>query len=244
MDKIRERSEIPVADKWAVEDLYTNNEAWEQELSTIAQDKVFLAGFAGHLAESGQSLYDYLYRSEMTDVKASRLGNYCMRKSDEDTRNAIYQAMTGRFTSVMVDLSSALSFDTPEIMAAKAKKHVEAGFDTIKTKVGTSFAEDLARVKAIREAVGDDVKIRIDANQAWSAKEAVRLIERLNEYTPEEIWEAFSRFSVYDKLFCILSCIKFILFCKTISRIGNECVGYRYKMSRQKRRQISFNRGL
>ncbi|MBQ7329291.1 MAG: oligoendopeptidase F [Oscillospiraceae bacterium] len=117
MDKIRERSEIPVADKWAIEDLYTNDEAWEQELSTIAQDKEVLSGFAGRLAESGQTLYDYLYRSEMTDVKASRLGNYCMRKSDEDTRNATYQAMTGRFTSVMVDLSSALSFDTPEIMA-------------------------------------------------------------------------------------------------------------------------------
>ena len=117
MDIIRERSEIPVADKWAIEDLYTNDEAWEQELSTIAQDKEVLSGFAGRLAECGETLYDYLYRSEMTDVKASRLGNYCMRRSDEDTRNAVYQAMTGRFTSVMVDLSSALSFDTPEIMA-------------------------------------------------------------------------------------------------------------------------------
>ena len=117
MDKIRERSEIPAADKWAIEDLYATDVAWEQELSTIAQDKDVLSGFAGRLAESGQTLYDYLYLSEMTDVKASRLGNYCMRKSDEDTRNATYQAMTGRFSSVMVDLGSALSFDTPEIMA-------------------------------------------------------------------------------------------------------------------------------
>ena len=117
MDKIRERSEIPVADKWAVEDLYINDEAWEQELSTIKQDQEALAAFAGRLAESGQTLYDYLYLSEMTDVKASRLGNYCRRKSDEDTRNATYQAMSGRFTSAMVELGSTLSFDTPEIMA-------------------------------------------------------------------------------------------------------------------------------
>lgn len=117
MDKIRERSEIPVADKWAIEDLYANDEAWELELSTISKDKEFLGGFAGRLAESGQSLYDYLYGCEMSNVKASKLGNYCMRKSDEDTRNATYQAMTGRFSSVMVDLNSALSFDTPEIMA-------------------------------------------------------------------------------------------------------------------------------
>ena len=117
MDKIRDRSEIPITDKWAIEDLYATDAAWEQELATITQDKAVLAGFAGRLAESGRTLYDYLYRSEMTDVKVSRLGNYCMRKSDEDTRNATYQAMTGRFSSVMVDLGSALSFDTPEIMA-------------------------------------------------------------------------------------------------------------------------------
>jgi len=117
MDIIRDRSEIPVADQWAIEDLYRNDDAWEQELASIAEDKKVLAGFAGRLAENGQTLYNYLFRSEMTDVKASRLGNYCMRKSDEDTRNATYQAMTGRFTSVMVDLGSALSFDTPEIMA-------------------------------------------------------------------------------------------------------------------------------
>ena len=117
MDKICDRSEIPVADKWAIEDLYATDADWEQDLSTITQDKEVLAGFAGRLAESGKTLYDYLYRSELTDVKASRLGNYCMRKSDEDTRNATYQAMTGRFSSVMVDLGSALSFDTPEIMA-------------------------------------------------------------------------------------------------------------------------------
>ena len=122
MDKIRDRSEIPAADKWAIEDLYTTDAAWEQDLETIAQDKEALAAFAGRLAESGQTLYDYLYKAEMTDVKASRLGNYCMRKSDEDTRNATYQAMTGRFSSVMVDLGAALSFDTPEIMAITDKQ--------------------------------------------------------------------------------------------------------------------------
>ena len=122
MDKIRERSEIPVADKWAIEDLYATDAAWEQELATIAHDKEVLAGFAGRLEESGQTLFDYLYLAEMTDVKASRLGNYCMRKSDEDTRNATYQAMTGRFSSVMVELGSALSFDTPELMAISDEK--------------------------------------------------------------------------------------------------------------------------
>ena len=117
MDKIRNRSEIPVEDTWATEDMYVSDAAWEAELETLDEDNAFLAGFAGKLGESGKTLYDYLYRSEMTDAKASLLGNYCMRKSDEDTRNATYQSMTGKFMSVVVALGAALSFDTPEIMA-------------------------------------------------------------------------------------------------------------------------------
>ena len=117
MDKIRNRSEIPVEDTWATEDMYVSDAAWEQELATLEQDKEALAGYAGRLSESGITLYDYLYKMEMTDAKASLLANYCMRKSDEDTRNATYQAMTGKFMSVVVDLSAALSFETPEIMA-------------------------------------------------------------------------------------------------------------------------------
>ena len=78
-----------------------------------------------------------------------------------------------------------MGINKPEIMAAKAAAHVKQGFNVIKTKVGTGTAEDIARMKAIREAVGPDVKIRVDANQAWTAKEAVNIIERLNEYDLE-----------------------------------------------------------
>ena len=117
MDKIKNRAEIPVEDTWATEDMYVSDEAWEQELATLDADKEVLAGYAGRLSESGQVLYDYLYRMEMTDAKGSLLANYCMRKSDEDTRNATYQAMVGKFMSTVVALGAALSFETPEIMA-------------------------------------------------------------------------------------------------------------------------------
>ncbi len=117
MSKIRTRAEIPVEDTWATTDLYVSDEAWEAELATLDADKNALAAFAGRLSESGQTLYDYLYLMEMTDAKGHLLANYCMRKADEDTRNATYQAMTGKFMSVVVALGAATSFETPEIMA-------------------------------------------------------------------------------------------------------------------------------
>ena len=113
---VRKREEIPVEDTWAMEDLYQSEELWEQELATLEADKAALTAYAGRLGESGKTLYDYLLLSETVTEKTSRLANYCMRKSDEDTRNPHYQAMTGRFMSVAVALNAACSFETPEIM--------------------------------------------------------------------------------------------------------------------------------
>ena len=115
--KIRSRSEIPVEDTWAIEDLYATDELWEQELATLEADKTLLSSYAGKLSESGQILYEYLENMERVNVKVELLANYCMRKADVDTRDAVYQAMTGKFMSVVVALSAAISFETPEIVA-------------------------------------------------------------------------------------------------------------------------------
>ena len=116
-NKILQRSEIAREDTWAIEDLYTSDAAWEAELATLEEDKIKLEGFAGRLAESGETLCTYLLFTEELDEKISRLANYCMRMADVDTRDATYQAMSGKFMSVYVSLSAAQSFETPEIMA-------------------------------------------------------------------------------------------------------------------------------
>ncbi len=116
-NKIRQRSEIPVEDTWALEDLYVSDDAWEQELETLNADTAELAAFAGKLGENAETLYAYLERMEQVNAKAELLANYCMRKSDQDTRVAKYQAMAGKFMSVVVALSAATSFETPEILA-------------------------------------------------------------------------------------------------------------------------------
>lgn len=92
----------------------------------------------------------------------------------------VYKLLGGLDNSIKTDVT--LGIGTPQEMAAKAKAWVQKGFSILKTKVGTGTQEDIARIRAIREAVGPGVKIRVDANQAWSAKEAVSIIERLNQY--------------------------------------------------------------
>lgn len=115
-NKIPARSEIPVEDTWATEDLFPSDEAWEQALAELQANTAVLTAFAGRLAESGETLYNYLYEMEQSNEKGGLLANYCMRKADEDTRNPVYQAMTGKFMSAVVAIGAACSFETPEIM--------------------------------------------------------------------------------------------------------------------------------
>ena len=117
INRIRKREEIPVEDTWAVEDLYPSDEAWEETLASLAPVKEKAVTYAGRLAESAETLYEYLEQDEQTDVTISRLANYCMRCHDVDTRNPKYQAMVGKFMSTMVAMSAATSFVTPELMA-------------------------------------------------------------------------------------------------------------------------------
>jgi L-alanine-DL-glutamate epimerase-like enolase superfamily enzyme len=81
-----------------------------------------------------------------------------------------------------VDTDFTVGIDAPEAMAAEAKALVAAGFRTIKVKVGEDPQVDVARVQAIRDAVGDAVTIRIDANQGWTRPEAVWALTRMAEY--------------------------------------------------------------
>ena len=119
--KIPLREEIPAEDKWALEDLYASDGAWEEELATLEADKETMTSYADRLAENADTFCDYLAIMERVNVKLDRLANYCMRKADEDTREAKYQAMSGKFMSVVADLGAACSFETPEIMAIPDK---------------------------------------------------------------------------------------------------------------------------
>lgn len=116
-DVIRKRSEIPVEDTWALEDIYVNDEAWEKELKEVEAERTILASFAGTIAYNPYTLCDYMTRMEQTNAKVDRLANYCLRKSDEDTRDSARQAMVGKLMNVAVALDSDCSFETPELMA-------------------------------------------------------------------------------------------------------------------------------
>jgi muconate cycloisomerase len=85
-----------------------------------------------------------------------------------------------------VELSFSLHMNDPAAMAAEAQEYATRGFRTLKVKMGRSWAQDRAALVAVRAAVGDDVAIRVDVNEAWrSVPLAARRLAQLAEYDVE-----------------------------------------------------------
>lgn len=75
-----------------------------------------------------------------------------------------------------------VSIGDPEKMAADAVKIKAAGFPFIKIKLGKNGDTDVSRIKMIREAVGKDIPLRIDANQGWTVDEAIKTLQALGKF--------------------------------------------------------------
>ena len=89
----------------------------------------------------------------------------------------LYALLGGEKRTLVTDLTIGLG--EPDYMAAKAREILGLGFRAIKVKLGTTTEEDVARVRAIREAVGEEIPIRIDANQGWDYTTAVATLRAL-----------------------------------------------------------------
>jgi o-succinylbenzoate synthase len=85
-----------------------------------------------------------------------------------------------------VQVNALLGAQSPEALAEEARQAVAEGYETLKLKVaGRPLAEDEARLRAVRKAVGPDVHLRVDANGAWTEEEARRALDTLSGFQLE-----------------------------------------------------------
>ncbi len=91
----------------------------------------------------------------------------------------LYKILGGGDPVITTDIT--ISVDYIDKMVADSLAAVERGFESLKVKVGKDIELDVERVKAIYAAVEDKALIRVDANQAWTAKQAVFAIQTLED---------------------------------------------------------------
>ena len=114
---IASRSDYDPQYQWALTDIFPSDKAWRECYAKAQASLDTLRSYEGHLSDSAQKLLSFLQFSDELGGQLDALGNYAQRKSDEDTRNAVYQEMTAQFTNLAVATSQADAFSTPELLA-------------------------------------------------------------------------------------------------------------------------------
>jgi L-Ala-D/L-Glu epimerase len=147
-------------------------EAIAEELEEIGRLVVGLAGSKGwEIPWDGIGLSGFSAESRCA---------YATAATDLALR-ATGQAMSD--SAAPIACNATLSAGPPGEVAQAASRWVERGFRTLKLKLGAG--DDVAQVRAVREAVGPSVRLRIDANGAWSVGRAISILSELAGFDVE-----------------------------------------------------------
>ena len=119
--KIKERKDIPQEYKWRLEDIFPDNEAWEECFFALSERMGKIASYKGRLADE-DALFECLTLSTSLSHDLGKLYQYARMRRDEDSRVSLYQGMTDRADSLAVKLSSLTAYITPELAAMSAEK--------------------------------------------------------------------------------------------------------------------------
>ena len=90
----------------------------------------------------------------------------------------LYRFLGGSRTSFRTDIT--ISLNSIDKMLKESQEAIDLGYDILKIKVGKSISEDFEIIKSIAQTF-PDITLRVDANQAWSPKECLYLLQRLEK---------------------------------------------------------------
>lgn len=148
----------------------------------------------------------FAIEERLTEIDRAVAGNYTMKSAFDmalydllakKARLPLYKLLGGSNThEIYTDMT--ISIGRPEKVAKDALAFKKAGFHAIKVKLGTTTKEDVARIKAIREAVGEDYPISIDANQGWDIVTAIKTLQALGKYNIKYCEEPISKWNNRD----------------------------------------------
>lgn len=176
-ERIPKRSEVPEQFKWAIEDIYPTDEAWEKDLEKLKAIPEKIASYKGKISKSANDLYDFFKLEEEINVLCDSLANYASRKSDEDTAVSKYQGYMGQLMNTYVAINSASSFESPEIISIEE--------DTL-----NKFYEQKPELKLYKRVID---KVRLEKDHILSeAEERILSLTGEMSSSPENIFSMFS----------------------------------------------------
>ncbi|UWG46537.1 Oligoendopeptidase F [Halanaeroarchaeum sp. HSR-CO] len=118
MSRVPERDEIDDRYTWDLEAIYETEEEWEDDFESVQERLADLSDYEGRLTRDGETLLSALELRDSVMRTLQTVAAYARMRSDEDTRDQQYQALSARAQTLGSEASSAVSFFGPEIQSA------------------------------------------------------------------------------------------------------------------------------
>ncbi|MDD2510325.1 MAG: oligoendopeptidase F [Syntrophomonas sp.] len=118
----KKREEISPEYQWKLEDIYADENRWEEEYKELEEQIPALEKYKGVLGSSSAQLVQVLNFSHDLERKAEKLYVYARMRRDEDNGNSHYQALFDRVQRLSIELGSASSYIVPEIISLAPEK--------------------------------------------------------------------------------------------------------------------------
>lgn len=143
--RIKRREEIDDCYKWKLEDIYENEQLWEQDFTALQQMIPEIEKYQGRLGASSAELLQALKLSEQIERKTEKLYVYAKMRRDENNAEPRYQTLFDRIENLAVQVGSASSYIVPEITSISEEK-LKAFMDEMgELKVYQHFFQELIR---------------------------------------------------------------------------------------------------
>ncbi len=94
----------------------------------------------------------------------------------------VYKLLGGSFRKKIKVYASSLMFGETKDLIQQAQAYIEEGFKAIKMKIGYGFKTDIQKVKAVRDVIGNDIDLMVDANCAYNVPDAIKVGKKLEKY--------------------------------------------------------------
>lgn len=114
---LKTREEIDARDKWAIEDLYKNDELWTADYERLKERIPELSAFQGHLGEGAEELLRMQKTYDELNELAEKVYVYANQKLHENTDNGTYQNLASQAGNLLVQLGEAGAYIEPEILS-------------------------------------------------------------------------------------------------------------------------------
>lgn len=108
----------------------------------------------------------------------------------------IYDLLGGAKNPLRIPIKFSIGLREPEEAAQIAAMKVREGFTAIKLKVGPDPEKDFLRVKLVREAIGEKIKLNVDTNGGWSVEQAIREIARYEKFNLAYVEQPTPRYDI------------------------------------------------